>query len=151
MVDARPEWIAALDRVIELGALLRRDQEASLDRMGLSLSRVHVLWVLGTEGPSTHRVLAERLGVVPRSVTDLVDGLESIGLVTREPHPDDRRASLVTLTKQGRVVVRRLRTDHERFAVEMFAEFPADLLDPLTSGLDYLLGTLRPLVDDPSS
>lgn len=150
MTDVRPEWLEALDRVIEMGALLRRDQESSLDRMGLSPSRVHLLWVLGLDGPSTHRALADRLGVVPRSVTDLVDGLQSIGLVSRESHPDDRRASLVVLTKQGRAVVRRLRKDHERFAVAMFADFPSDLLAPLTCGLDHLLATMRPLVDGPS-
>lgn len=45
-----------------------------------------------------------RLGVTPRNVTKLVDGLEAEGLVAREPHPTDRRATLLRLTGRGRIV-----------------------------------------------
>lgn len=147
MAKVRGEWIAALDRVLELGVLLERDQRVSLDRMGLSPSRVHLLWVLGSAGPMTHREVADQLGVVPRSVTDLVDGLETIGLVSRGRHPTDRRASIVTLTTQGHAVVRRLRADQQRFAAMLFTEFPDELLEPLTRSLDHLLATLRPVVE----
>ncbi len=39
--------------------------------------------------------IAERLSVVPRTVTDLVDGVEAAGLVARHPDPEDvaRRSS----------------------------------------------------------
>lgn len=44
------------------------------------------------------------LDVTPRSVTKLVDGLEREGLVTRQPHPEDRRALLLRLTSDGAAV-----------------------------------------------
>ncbi|MDO9485311.1 MAG: MarR family winged helix-turn-helix transcriptional regulator [Actinomycetota bacterium] len=150
MTVARQEWIHALDRVIELGFLLEQDQRVSLDRMGLTPSRVQLVWVLGMSGPHTHRALADQLGIVPRSVTDLVDGLELIGLVTRGPHATDRRASVVTLTTQGRAVMKRLQKDQQRFATALFNDFPDDLLEPLTRSLDHLLATLRPLVEEGS-
>ncbi|MGV4926456.1 MarR family transcriptional regulator [Streptomyces sp. HJ7] len=37
--------------------------------------------------------LAERLGVVPRAVTPLIDALEEAGLVRRLAEPDNRRSS----------------------------------------------------------
>jgi hypothetical protein len=40
--------------------------------------------------------------VSPRNVTGLVDGLAESGFVTREPHPTDRRATLVALTERAR-------------------------------------------------
>ncbi len=46
--------------------------------------------------------LAEGLGVVPRSVTSLVDELAEVGLLERIPDPDDRRATLLTVTDTGR-------------------------------------------------
>jgi DNA-binding MarR family transcriptional regulator len=46
--------------------------------------------------------------VVPRTVTDLVDGVEAAGLVVRQPDPDDRRSTLVALTPDGRLLLGRL-------------------------------------------
>lgn len=49
--------------------------------------------------------MGERLQVHPTSVTSTVDRLERDRLVRRRPHPDDRRATLATLTKRGRRVL----------------------------------------------
>ena len=38
----------------------------------------------------------------PTSVTNAVDRLEKAGLVTRVPHPTDRRTTLVEITDSGR-------------------------------------------------
>ncbi|MGI9605794.1 MAG: MarR family transcriptional regulator, partial [Acidimicrobiales bacterium] len=48
--------------------------------------------------------MGERLQVHPTSVTSTIDRLERDGLVTRSPHPSDRRATLATLTTEGRRV-----------------------------------------------
>jgi len=40
------------------------------------------------------------LHVAPRTITALFDGLVATGFVTREPHPSDRHAALVTLTER---------------------------------------------------
>ena len=40
--------------------------------------------------------------VSPRTVTDMIDGLEARGLVARGPHPADRRVTLLRLTPDGR-------------------------------------------------
>ena len=47
------------------------------------------------------RDLGDQLGVSPRNMTAMVDALEDAGLVVRQPHPTDRRATLVTLTPGG--------------------------------------------------
>jgi len=45
--------------------------------------------------------LADQLHIAARSATELVDALEQRGLAARSPDPDDRRATLVTLTSAG--------------------------------------------------
>lgn len=50
--------------------------------------------------------LAERLSVTKRNITTLVDGLEKDGLAVRQPHPTDRRATLVATTDAGTAVFR---------------------------------------------
>ena len=42
--------------------------------------------------------LADELGVTPRNVTALVDGLEAEGLVRRVAHPTDRRVTMIEMT-----------------------------------------------------
>lgn len=151
MGNVPDSWIAALDGVLELGALLQRDQSESLAQMGLTTSRAHALWILGHGGPMTHRDLAESLGVVPRSVTDLVDALESLALVTRGRHPVDRRASVITLTATGHALVKRLQREHQRFAQVLFADMPPRELVAFTRSMTRLLTTLRPLVPGPTA
>jgi DNA-binding MarR family transcriptional regulator len=55
--------------------------------------------------------MGERLQVHPTSVTSIVRRLESAGLVTRTPHPDDGRAILCEITAEGRDLVERATKD----------------------------------------
>jgi DNA-binding MarR family transcriptional regulator len=47
------------------------------------------------------------------NVTGIVDRLEKLGLVTRSPAPNDRRATLIKLTTEGRHVRDRINVQHE--------------------------------------
>jgi DNA-binding MarR family transcriptional regulator len=51
------------------------------------------------------REVSDALGISPRTVTDLIDGLEERGLVSRTPHASDRRVTLLTLTEDGRAAL----------------------------------------------
>jgi len=53
------------------------------------------------DGPMTLGRLAETNGIDAPYATLIVDKLEAHGLVERQPHPDDRRRKLVTLTAAG--------------------------------------------------
>jgi DNA-binding MarR family transcriptional regulator len=68
---------------------------------GLTLPRLLLVERLGCKGPAMMRTLADELGLSPRNMTALVDSLESEGLVRRQPHPTDRRATVVELTELG--------------------------------------------------
>jgi DNA-binding MarR family transcriptional regulator len=77
--------------------------ESRLNAVGLSLTKVFALKVLGDAGepvPLGH--LAERLSCVKSNITQLVDRLETDGLVARKPDPRDRRTKLAALTPAGR-------------------------------------------------
>jgi len=47
------------------------------------------------------RSLAERLGIDPASAGQMIDRLETTGLLERRVHPDDRRARLLSATRSG--------------------------------------------------
>jgi DNA-binding MarR family transcriptional regulator len=136
-------WEVALDRVLELTVLLGRDMTDSLAREGLTESRAHLLWQLQQRGPCTQRTLAADLHVTPRNITALVDGLVATGFVTREPHPSDRRATLVTFTERGRAIAQALLDGHRRLARQLFAGFADDAFDGFDAGLLDVLTRLR--------
>lgn len=49
--------------------------------------------------------LARRANITPQAMGELVDELEDLGYVTRQPDPTDRRAKLIVLTERGRAAV----------------------------------------------
>ena len=53
--------------------------------------------------------LARAAGITPQSMVSLVDDLEGLGYVQREPDRRDRRASLIRPTNRGRAEVRAAR------------------------------------------
>ena len=52
--------------------------------------------------------LARDLSLVPSHITRCLDEAERRGLVTRAPHPGDRRSKLVVLAPEGESLLRRL-------------------------------------------
>lgn len=137
--------IAALDLLLELTVSMSEDMAESLAAIGLTPARAHLLWQLLHRGPQTQRVLADALRVSGRNVTGLVDGLVQTGFVTREPHPRDRRATLVTLTAHGRRTADDLATAQRELADQLFARLPAGQLDAVVEGLTTVAGRLRRL------
>ena len=71
---------------------------------GLPFSRVRVLRRL-LDAPITLKQLVDMTGSDAPAITVAVNDLEDRGLVARQPHPDNRRAKLVSLTPAGRQLV----------------------------------------------
>lgn len=74
------------------------------DATGLPFSRVRILRRL-MDAPVTLKQLADMIGSDAPATTVAVNDLEDRGLVERNPHPDNRRAKLVSLTPAGRQIV----------------------------------------------
>ena len=58
--------------------------------------------------------LADRLLLRHHSAVGLVDRLEALGLVTRQPSPDDARQVLLRLTAKGERILHRLSLTHHK-------------------------------------
>ena len=53
------------------------------------------------EGGTRLTTIAARANITPQAVGELVDDLERLGYVVRQPDPDDRRAKRIVLTDRG--------------------------------------------------
>jgi DNA-binding MarR family transcriptional regulator len=141
-----PSYDAAYGRLMELFLLLNEDMEQGQAKHGLTTSRAHLVWELYHRGAVTQRVLSEALKVSSRNITGLVDGLAETGFVTREPHPTDRRATLVTLTETGKTVTATMYADQQDFAKTLFGDLTEEELAGFVGGLGKIIARLREVV-----
>lgn len=89
--------------------------------------------------PLTPTALAERERVSTPSMTRTVNGLVDAGLVSREPHPDDRRQVLVSITPAGRHVVTETLAERDSWMMQHLQGLDADDLALLRRAADLLL------------
>ena len=132
-----------LEQLIEVAGTLNAAVDAHLTAQGLTPTRAEIIWRIGQRGPLTQRQLSDALGCSPRNVTGLVDALERSGLVTRTPHPTDRRAVLVTLTEQGAVAQREWSAGYRTLATHLLNDMGTEDVDALSRALDHILERLR--------
>jgi len=66
-----------------------------------------VIQALGLEGSRPIAAIGQQLGFTPSTMTGLVDRLEEQGLLRRQRHPSDRRATVLRLTSKGETAFRR--------------------------------------------
>lgn len=137
---------AGLDALLELSVLLGDDMNAHLARSGLTVARAHLLWELRRSGPVTQRTLSDIMRVSPRNVTGLVDALVTGGFVTRESHPSDRRAILVTFTERGRQATDQMARQQRELADELFAGVTEESVAQLVAELRRIIGVLHHLI-----
>ncbi|TDD26691.1 MarR family transcriptional regulator [Kribbella turkmenica] len=77
--------------------------------LGLTPQQAHLLRVL-LAGPLGMTELSRILSIERSSLTSMVDRLERRDLVTRIPHPTDRRACHINLTPVGRTLANEAHT-----------------------------------------
>jgi len=95
--------MAAVTSVMRVQQIIQSAVDAALKPHGLTFARFEALVLLyfSRKGALPMRVMGERLQLHPTSVTNIVDRLETDGLVRRTPHPTDRRTTLVEITDAG--------------------------------------------------
>ena len=115
------------DLLHRLTRRLRRAQAERLAPLGLTPAQERALrMITRSEEPLRMAELADHLGIVPRSVTTVVDALEEAGLVRREIDPHNRRAIRLHLTDRGVAVRDEMRDARRRAAEDLFAPLPAE-------------------------
>ena len=120
----------AVDAILYAAHRIRTATDAALREHGLSLSGLKLLKALGA-GDCSMRELSQILHVAPRTITDLIDGLESRGLVARCPHPSDRRVTLIRRTEDGATEAHRASIASERVAAAAISGLDAAEQDTL--------------------
>jgi len=120
LAEAKRQWVAhgwtdAADGMAVVTSVMRAQQlllarvDAALKPFSLSFARYEVLQLLAFSraGRLPLSSAVARLQVHATTVTSTADRLVRDGLIVREPHPHDGRASMLVLTDAGRELVER--------------------------------------------
>ena len=98
----RKDSLAETARDLNSAAIhLLRGMRAADRASGLTPARLSALSVLVFGGPSTLGQLARTEDVSGPTMTRIVDGLVTLGLATREEHPESARQVLISPTQAG--------------------------------------------------
>ena len=162
VAEARRNWaengLGEVDAMMSATSLARAHQivlgriNGALADFSLTFSRYEALALLSfARGNSMAMArMGERLQVHPTSVTSTIDRLERDGYVVRSPHPEDRRATLATLAKQGQRVLdeataalEAIRWGMGEMADDDLAELNMELANVRASAGDSVTGSTR--------
>jgi MarR family transcriptional regulator for hemolysin len=113
--------------------------EEAMGAAGGSVSTWLIVRSLKTGPPRTQAELAAVVGVQGPTMTHHLDGLEQLGLITREREPANRRVQRVRLTQAGEAMFHRLRAA----AVAFDRRARAGLSGPEEAELRRLLDVLH--------
>ena len=151
-VDPAPAPTATVDPLIdsivgELHRMIGSLRCAGTGRMvkaGISMTHLHILWVLEHHGDLTMSRLAEMLDVSFSNATGLIDRMEERGLIERVRVPDDRRVVIVRASEQGA----RIRDEIEALKQDRMRAILGRLEPAQLSRVLAALGDLRGAVVD---
>ncbi|MBZ6142228.1 MULTISPECIES: MarR family winged helix-turn-helix transcriptional regulator [Streptomyces] len=141
MTAPDPDGLLA-EQLLRLTRRVHRIQKRHLEHrdLGITPAQSRLLRTLAHyDSPPRMADLAERLEVVPRAVTTLVDGLETAGKVRRVPDPANRRVTRIELTDAGRADLRELHSARRSAAEEILAPLSEEQRTALGGLLDTLI------------
>jgi DNA-binding MarR family transcriptional regulator len=118
--------VSIVGRLFRLAPQLTDLLDLGAREYGMGFARGRVLWALQESGPVVMRALSQQLGISPRTVTGLIDALEGDGWVTRSPHPEDRRATIIAITPAAESALSVLRESYEGLAHDLLFKVDAD-------------------------
>jgi DNA-binding MarR family transcriptional regulator len=132
-----------VDEFADFGPSYMRWVKSQLQHCGLTYARMRLLGALHCGGPQIMSSISDELGVTRRNVTALVDALEEEGLVRRQPHPTDRRATVIELTPDGERITDAMYDEHREAVAELFLELSGEDQRELVRLLGLLHDALR--------
>jgi DNA-binding MarR family transcriptional regulator len=136
-------------RDIELAARLRLAitrtarrlrQESGTD---LGPSQVAALATIERQGPLAPSELAERERIKRPTATRILARLAEAGLVVRIPDPSDGRSAIVSISPDGRALLRRLRQRKTAYLAKRLRELPDQDMQALARAAEVLEGILE--------
>ncbi|MFL6110425.1 MAG: MarR family winged helix-turn-helix transcriptional regulator [Catenulispora sp.] len=136
------ERVGDVDRVTEavltasrlLVAVSARSLNEVQDR--ITLPQFRALVVLASRGPLRLTHLASHLAVNPSTAMRMAERLAAAGMIDRSPNPENRRESILALTRAGREVVEQVTSRRRAEIAGIVERMPRAHRDRLVEALE---------------
>ena len=101
----------------------------------LTLGQLEFLRILAAHDTCRVYDIAHEVDITVGATSKAVDRLEARGWCARQPNPDDRRSSLITITPAGREALTAARPTFEAAVADQVAGLPRPVVEALADGL----------------
>ncbi|MGQ3071059.1 MAG: MarR family winged helix-turn-helix transcriptional regulator [Ferrovibrionaceae bacterium] len=133
--------------IYEISHQMRKRLEQRAKGLGLTRAQWQALGKLKRHAELSQAQLADMLDLEPITISRLLDRMEEAGLISRRPHPTDRRIRLVSVTETAKPILDEFRVLvdelHEEVLGHLSAAERAELIDRLTA--------IRAILAEPTS
>jgi DNA-binding MarR family transcriptional regulator len=130
-----PDTVAIADRLRPLLLRLSRELRREADAAGISSAHVPLLVAIKYQPGIGVNELAARERMSPAAMSGHVDRLVAAGWVTRTPSEQDRRRIGLTLTDEGRRILRNVRSRRTVWLARRLGDLSADELHAVEAAL----------------
>ncbi|CAG4885278.1 Putative Transcriptional Regulator, MarR family [Georgfuchsia toluolica] len=144
----RAPFLSVLRELTQCYQAFERYSAAHIQTLKLTPPQFDVIATLGNTQGMTFRELGERTLITKGTLTGVVDRLEAKGIVSRESCPEDGRATIVRLTRQGDKIFDRAFPAHISHLREAFGQVCEQELAVLEQGLSSLRKALSAAADN---
>ncbi len=127
--------------LLRIAQVLRQDGYRGREHHGLSLTQAQLVALVDSRGSLRVGEIARELAITSASASDSLRALSSKGLIERSPAPGDRRATLISLSPEGRAVAPQVGESVLRL-VDAVAALPEDTRNALLGALVDLVAEL---------
>ncbi len=121
--------------IYEISHQMRKRLEQRAKGLGLTRAQWQALGKLKRHTELSQAQLADMLDLEPITISRLLDRMEEAGLISRRPHPTDRRIRLVSVTETAKPILDEFRVLvdelHEEILGHLSAAERAELIDRL--------------------
>ena len=107
--------------LIDLQSIFRKKNK----ELSVSFSQVIVISSIPNDGINMS-LLSHRIGVDNSTLTRLIDILIKNNYVIKIKNPNDKRSVIVSLTKDGREILKKIESNVDSFSEKIYNDFPRE-------------------------
>lgn len=117
-------------------------QNQSSSCCGVSLAQCHVLMELDIQDNVTLNILAKNVGLDKSTVSRTVETLVNLKMVDRVIPKNNRRTTQISLTDQGKQVVKTIHAGNDAYYQDVLDRIPDELRKPFLDGFRLMADSM---------
>jgi DNA-binding MarR family transcriptional regulator len=141
--------VGVADTTFQLLVACQEKERRAASRFHLSVPEFRVIRGFRGHDEISIRDLLRILGEDNSRLSRVLRSLERKGFLTRSNRPEDRRNVIASLTGKGRTLSGALEDQYVQMHAEILQDIPAEIHQPLLTGLENLLRAIETWLKEP--